>query len=259
MKVYVINLDRRPDRLGEITSQLSKLGLEFERISAVDAKHVSVKNLVEWWKARAYNNFKNPPVGQIGVFHSHRIAWQKMIDQNIPQALIFEDDALAINWDDRITKLDLSELGLDQLRLERLTLRVWHPFPLDKKVYNVLDQRAVNEASYGAAAQLLTLEGAKKCLSVDKMWFNIDHYDFWTGVAGLRTAVMEKPMFQQSVGVSDIAPLASKRTMIESAIFNSKSFFLHAARNVIFPISWMFRFYFNRPRVDRYHQSSLGT
>jgi Glycosyltransferase family 25 (LPS biosynthesis protein) len=254
MKVFVINLDRRQDRLAEISAELSRLGLEFERISAVDAKHVSVKNLVEWWKARVYNNFENPPVGQIGVFHSHRIAWQKMVDQNIPQALIFEDDALAINWDERITKLNLSELGLDQLRLERLTLRVWHPFPLDKKIYNVLGQRAVNEASFGAAAQLLTLEGARKCLSVDKMWFNIDHYDFWSGVAGLRTAVLEKPMFQQSVSESDIAPQSAKRSLISVVLFTLKSFCIHIRRNVVFPICWLFRFYLNRPVAHKHRR-----
>lgn len=36
--IYVINLDRRPDRLAGISEQLATLGLEFERIAALDGK-----------------------------------------------------------------------------------------------------------------------------------------------------------------------------------------------------------------------------
>ena len=36
--IYVINLDRSPERLKEITHQLEKFGLIFERVQAVDGK-----------------------------------------------------------------------------------------------------------------------------------------------------------------------------------------------------------------------------
>jgi glycosyl transferase, family 25 len=36
MQVYVINLDRRPDRLAEISQRLDALGLTFTRVPAVD-------------------------------------------------------------------------------------------------------------------------------------------------------------------------------------------------------------------------------
>ena len=38
LPVYVINLDRRPDRLGTISVDLHRLGLSFERVPAVDAR-----------------------------------------------------------------------------------------------------------------------------------------------------------------------------------------------------------------------------
>ena len=38
LKVFVINLKRRPDRLAEITAVLAPLGISFERIEAVDGK-----------------------------------------------------------------------------------------------------------------------------------------------------------------------------------------------------------------------------
>ena len=36
LPVYVINLDRRPDRLEAITADLDRAGLAFERIKAID-------------------------------------------------------------------------------------------------------------------------------------------------------------------------------------------------------------------------------
>jgi hypothetical protein len=36
LQIYVINLDRRPDRLQEISQRLSALGLSFKRVPAVD-------------------------------------------------------------------------------------------------------------------------------------------------------------------------------------------------------------------------------
>jgi GR25 family glycosyltransferase involved in LPS biosynthesis len=38
MKIYVINLDRRPDRLERMQAIADSLGFEFERVSALDAK-----------------------------------------------------------------------------------------------------------------------------------------------------------------------------------------------------------------------------
>ncbi len=38
LPIYVINLDRRPDRLAAIAADLDRLGLPFERIKAVDGQ-----------------------------------------------------------------------------------------------------------------------------------------------------------------------------------------------------------------------------
>lgn len=40
-KVYVINLDERTDRLSEVTSELGKLKIDFERFSAVNGKNLT--------------------------------------------------------------------------------------------------------------------------------------------------------------------------------------------------------------------------
>ena len=44
-RTYVINLERRPERLKFITEQFSKFGMSFERFAAVDGKNISVPDL----------------------------------------------------------------------------------------------------------------------------------------------------------------------------------------------------------------------
>lgn len=56
-KVYVLNLDRRPDRLAAVTRQMDQLGIAFERFTAVDGK--SKPHLDEWM---AYSQQKPLPI-----------------------------------------------------------------------------------------------------------------------------------------------------------------------------------------------------
>ena len=46
-RVFVINLDRRPDRLKQISNRLDRLGIEFERFSGYDGNSKEIKNEYE--------------------------------------------------------------------------------------------------------------------------------------------------------------------------------------------------------------------
>lgn len=93
LKTFLINLDRRPDRLEYVTKQLDELGIEFERVAAIDGKNCSV----EQQRFFDHNRFileckKKLVAGEIGCALSHRLVWQLMVEQQIPYALILEDD-----------------------------------------------------------------------------------------------------------------------------------------------------------------------
>ena len=45
-KVYVINLDRRTDRMEKLDPQLNKLGIKYERFSAVDGKELGIDPII---------------------------------------------------------------------------------------------------------------------------------------------------------------------------------------------------------------------
>ena len=72
--VYVINLDRRTDRMERLDTQLKNLGIEYKRFSAVDALEENI-----------------PP------YIAGKLSHQKVLEQlNGQKALILEDDALFV-------------------------------------------------------------------------------------------------------------------------------------------------------------------
>lgn len=90
MKSYVINLDRNPERLAAIGSQLAGQGIAFERIVAVDARSLPAADLAEFRRRRPGMPWDH--AGQIGCFESHFRAWRAIADGPEPHAAVFEDD-----------------------------------------------------------------------------------------------------------------------------------------------------------------------
>ena len=77
MKVYVINLDRHPERLAHMRDQLSDVG--FERIAAVDgAKNPET--------TRGLTRF------ELACLESHRNAWRLFLRRSDAHACFLEDD-----------------------------------------------------------------------------------------------------------------------------------------------------------------------
>jgi len=90
--VYVINLDRRPDRFLSSKSQLEKIGIEPIRWKAIDAQSDDFKQF--------YDYIPQPKrkAGELACYSSHRKLWKHLFDSNIDIAIIFEDDlAIPLN------------------------------------------------------------------------------------------------------------------------------------------------------------------
>ncbi len=93
MKVFLINLDKRPDRLAFVKKQLDEQSISFERFAAVDGSKMTLETqtLVDV-KRFIIEQKKEPVIGEVGCAMSHRAIWQKMVDENLEYALILEDD-----------------------------------------------------------------------------------------------------------------------------------------------------------------------
>lgn len=124
-KVFVLNLDRSPDRFQKIKKRLAKLdlGLDYERFSACDGKDLKYRTLsvdrsflhkdiikgdikftgdlsvdcgydvdIILPSFNYLSAFAKRIPGEIGCFCSHRALWKKIIDSDYDRVLVIEDD-----------------------------------------------------------------------------------------------------------------------------------------------------------------------
>lgn len=92
MRIFVINLARRPDRMAAMAAQLERLGLAYERFDAVDAKSADPVELNAPFAAQGAMAELTP--GDKACTTSHMHLWQRIASGSESHAAILEDDVL---------------------------------------------------------------------------------------------------------------------------------------------------------------------
>lgn len=118
LPVYVINLDRRPDRWAVMSAQLARLGIEATRIPAVDARLLAAQE--EWEQTtNGYPPFWRINLGAAAGMLSTSKAMIELLGSDAPAALILEDDAeLATDTPTLLDGVDWWPAGVHIVRLE---------------------------------------------------------------------------------------------------------------------------------------------
>ncbi|MGV6478762.1 glycosyltransferase family 25 protein [Pantoea agglomerans] len=108
MRIFVINLARSTERRASIERQLDELKLDYEIIEAVDGSQLSYADIKR--ETRPLNYALS--CGEVGCALSHINVYKKISAENIPFALILEDDALVssvtIGALNEIEKIDIA-------------------------------------------------------------------------------------------------------------------------------------------------------
>jgi len=177
--VFVISLVGSDDRRQRITSIFDNLGMEFEFFDAVDGRQFDVMQqpIYDAKKRLAFYG-KHMTGGEIGCLLSHKALYQKIVNEGIEKALIFEDDVLLRPGFKAVLDQILDQ-GLDapydmirflsSPKLERLRLSPIHY--IDKEHYLTRHTGMPG----GAHASLVRHSGAKKMLDhLSKSAFPID-------------------------------------------------------------------------------------
>jgi glycosyl transferase family 25 len=92
MRIFVINLARRPDRMALMAAQLERLGLAYERFDAVDAKSADPVALSAPFATRGAMAELTP--GDKACTTSHMHLWRRIAAGSESHAAILEDDVL---------------------------------------------------------------------------------------------------------------------------------------------------------------------
>lgn len=172
-KVYMINLDRRADRRTKMEACFEELGLEYQRVAAVDGQDID-EAFLEAEGIRTMPEFVEPyhgravKAGEIGCFLSHHRVWQEVANHGVPAAVL-EDD---VRFEPRFKlRMDLLEQELGRLRLD------WDLIFLGRKILSRSSEEWVEgssmlvhvDYSYWTLAYLVTPEGARKLLRGDPL------------------------------------------------------------------------------------------
>lgn len=96
MKIFIINLDRRPDRFQQTVIELARFGLSGERIQAVDGLNLTIneEGRIPGYKKRQHLESELHYRGTAGCLFSHMKALEAALSCNHWPCLILEDDIL---------------------------------------------------------------------------------------------------------------------------------------------------------------------
>jgi glycosyl transferase family 25 len=93
LPIWVLNLKSDTQRLDFMSKQLKALGLDFTVVEALDGDRLSESDWKLYSKDRARKFSGRELVrGEVGCALSHARMWARIVREDIPEALIFEDD-----------------------------------------------------------------------------------------------------------------------------------------------------------------------
>lgn len=179
MKIYLINLDRRPDRLAAMDAEARKAGVSFHRISAVDARSPAAQAPIQRWFA-ASGPLGPLPVGDRCCTLSHRLAWDTLVASGEPWAAVLEDDvrlapgaaALLADASWLPPQADLVKLEHFGPKNQKVLVREEQPLPGGMTLARLASKHT------GGAAYILSRQAAQLLLAVERFDLPVDHLLF---------------------------------------------------------------------------------
>jgi glycosyl transferase family 25 len=178
MRIYLINLARRPDRLAAMIRQTVPLGLSLERIEAVDAQSEEPGTVNRWFTESG--PLGKIPMGDKACLVSHRRGWEMFLASGDRNAVFLEDDV-------RLSASAAALLTSDGwIPAEAAVVKLEHYGPAGQRVL-LTDIRAVGEdfrlgrmlsRHTGAAAYILSRRAAELLLRQTCFDLPVDHVLF---------------------------------------------------------------------------------
>jgi glycosyl transferase family 25 len=157
---FIISLPKDRPRREYLGNQLEKLGVPFSIVNAVHGASLSAEELdASYDRKKALDLFNRElSKGEIGCALSHITIYRKMVAENIPYALVLEDDANILDEDLSATLAKLAQLHPAHKPAAVLLSHV-ERYNANKKV-PLDDKRTVYEAYRGCCAHAYFITNA---------------------------------------------------------------------------------------------------
>ncbi len=188
IKTYIVNLKKDIEKKEHMQNLCQKYGLDVEFIEAVDGKALNEEDITKVYSSKkAIDKIgRELSRGEIGCALSHKMIYQRMVDENISEAIILEDD---IDFDDIFLDL-LNHMKQFPANAELVLLGYWYKGKEVKNVkrlisfhgrikfFNSLKLVRFTKNIHGTYGYFITVSGAEKLLQClnKKIEMSIDHY-----------------------------------------------------------------------------------
>ncbi len=162
LMVLLINLPRSVERRERMQQRLATLGLDYELLPAVDGR-ARWDELLPSVDLKAFQHHAGGDVlpGEIGCYHSHLQAWQRLVESDAQVLLVLEDDM--VFHDDFMQALRIALRGLahwDMLKLAKIRAKQ----PVCQGLLGPYQLNACIGAFTGFGAYLIQRETAQRLL-----------------------------------------------------------------------------------------------
>jgi glycosyl transferase family 25 len=149
---FIISLPKDKNRREHLAKQLQNTGLPFSILDAVDGSALSAAELNELYdREKAVRRFNRElSKGEIGCALSHISVYRKMIEEDIPYALVLEDDANILDSDLATTLSNLAQSYPPQTPVAILLSHI-RRYDAQKRI-RLDDGRSVYDAYRGVGA-----------------------------------------------------------------------------------------------------------
>lgn len=247
LNIFVLNLDRAPQRRKIMRDRLAALGLEAEILSAVDGRKLDAADLPPGSEPEL-------TPGEIGCYLSHVNAWKTIIQRGLSHAIILEDDViLSPKLMDLVGEIIALGLPFDAVRLSAL-------FPVRGIPVASLSGTArlvlTTKPPSGAQGYLVSQNGAKRLLSklaVPKLPIDVAFDRYWR--YGLCMPLLFPTVVEEDKGLEStivnrirdthretvaqrISHLAEKRIRKLAALFMARRLLRYGLLKVRYTVGW---------------------
>lgn len=192
MKLFVISLKDSQERRNSVVEQFKDSGIKFEFFDAIDGNNISVMEHFNKFYSKSLANFKmgrELSKGELGLFASNYILWQKCIEINEP-IIILEDDIVILST--FVNSLSM----ISELAKNYECFRLFHGHKKPPK-YILINKylRLFLGSIESTCGYVITPSACKKLISHSKNWsLPIDHYldSYW--LHGVLLYALENPI-----------------------------------------------------------------
>ncbi|KAG9337839.1 hypothetical protein JZ751_027490 [Albula glossodonta] len=174
-EVFMINLQRRPDRRERMLRTLYEQEIACKVTAAVDGNAMNVSQIHDMGihMLPGYSDpYHGRPLtkGELGCFLSHYNIWKEIVERGLKASLVIEDDLrFEVFFKRRLQNLmkELKSEGLDWdlIYIGRKRMQVDHPEKAVPNIHNLVEA----DYSYWTLGYMMSLQGAQKLLKAEPL------------------------------------------------------------------------------------------